>query len=74
MKAKLLYEKYIKNGSQFEINVSSRDRDVLWPVFNGGVKEGSEMDSLDLYGIFDKCMDTMRQFAVRSLRRLNNQL
>ncbi len=70
-KAELLYEKYIKrNESPFEINIASRERGGLQALLD--VREGENKGRNEdvLFEIFEKCIGTVKTFAINSLYRL----
>ena len=64
--ALLLYKKYIKNGSKFEINIGSSLKNDYYNLF---CVSNDDINIDDLFQIFDKCNCEMYRFLNASSKR-----
>ena len=74
-KAYKLYEKYIKIGSSFEINLSDVDRKKFMILMNDKQTwfENKQYDSVQLFLLFSKCNLEMLRLLYSSLNRLKKK-
>lgn len=73
IKAHKLYVKYIKSGSEFEINISSSERNNLSNLLNNlAVLLACNVNLRDLIFLFDECKEQMKLLLSFSLSRFKD--
>ena len=64
-----LYNKYIRVGSEWEINIDYGNRCRYRDLFENGI---DTFDAQELYTLFDPCIDTMVSLIIPAFTRFKN--
>merc|ERR1712154_631042 len=73
VKAYKLFEKFIKEESESEINISGSQRKALTDLFSNGWLENNDIEMMDLLLLFDDLINEMKHLLSVSWSRIRYQ-